>query len=671
MLFTYIKNFFNKKIKYHLSVQMMVMTFIIVMFLSAISAYMQIYYEILRTKININENFANLKETNLKFITDAVWDCSDDKILLGLDQLIKERYISYVELEIFENEAIQNKTIYRGKKPDLSLNETQIKSYVLTKNEKEIASIEVISNPNFITNQVLAKLPLIVSITIFLAIVISLSIMLLIHSLVIHNLKFLARQTKYMSLEKMNDLIELPNREDDFFKNELDDLVSSINKMKKSLVLEISENEQKNKALESQKIFSNTLINSCNLIICRLDPEFKIVSINSAATFQTGFLEFEVKGCNWEKIFVIEEQQSKIIKQISSDFHCSISEIPMLDQQGKKLIFQWNFVPIYEGKDLKYHIAFGYDITMLRDAQDRLQESNTLLEYKIEQRTQKLKQTNEELKTAYQNMRETQQQLIESETLASLGSLVAGISHEINTPLGVSVTAQTLIDEKIKEIDKLYKNKNLSDSKIEQFISVITQANEILESNLKRAAELIKSFKQIAVDSSSQTRYSFNIKENLNQTLLSLSNVVKKGHLNINIECDEKFKIDSYPGALTQIYTNLIMNTLNHAYDKNDIKDKNIKISITEQESFFTIVYQDNGNGIDNDILPHIFEPFVTSKRGMGGSGLGGNIIYNLTNKVLGGKIYCENLVAPNHGAKFVITISKNPVNTDKKQILS
>ena len=216
-------------------------------------------------------------------------------------------------------------------------------------------------------------------------------------------------------------------------------------------------------------------------------------------------------------------------------------------------------------------------------------------------------------------MQAAQKQLIQSETMASLGSLVAGIAHEINTPLGVSVTAQSLIDDQVKELNKIADAHDIDSSKIQQSIKIITEANNILNSNLKHAAELIKSFKQVAVDSSSQSLYKFNLKENLNQTLMSLSNVIKKEHLKITVICDPSYEITSYPGALTQIYTNLIINTVNHAYEMIDTKskvDKLIMIAIERQSSdFYKIIYQDNGTGIPDDVLPKIFEPFFYNKK--------------------------------------------------------
>ena len=157
------------------------------------------------------------------------------------------------------------------------------------------------------------------------------------------------------------------------------------------------------------------------------------------------------------------------------------------------------------------------------------------------------------------------------------------------------------------------------------------------------------------MDSSSNVNYTFNIRENLNQTLLSLSNVVKKEHLFINVECPDKLELNSYPGALNQIYTNLIMNSAKHAWESGDTQ-RMIQISIRESEGNVIIRYSDNGSGISPAILDKIFEPFVTSKRGRGGSGLGANIIYNLTTKLLNGRIECRNLEPPEHGACFTIT---------------
>lgn len=489
--------------------------------------------------------------------------------------------------------------------------------------------------------------------------------MLLIHSIIIKHILYLVQKTSNSSIQNINEILSLPNRDKDMFKNELDDLVNSINDMRQMLFNEIRNNRFTNQELKRQRDFSTTLLNSCNLIICKLDPEYKIVDVNSSTSLMTGFLDFEINGKQWLEVFVTSNKRQEIKSKLKKSVFCNIKELATQDQNGNTLYLEWYIVPFYEENNLKYHIAFGYDITKLKDIQTKLENVNSELEEKIEKRTRKLQEANNDLKRAYDELQSTQKQLITSETLASLGSLVAGISHEINTPLGVSVTAQSIITEQLQKLNSIYNRiKNgatVNSLTLKQPLAIMAEANEILESNLKQASKLIKSFKQVAVDSSSQSMYQFNVRENLNQTLLSLSNIIRKEKLTVNVICNSEYAIYSYPGALTQIYTNLIINSARHAYTEvpaDSPIQKLITIAVTKlPNDRFKIIYQDNGGGISAEILPRIFEPFITTQRGKGGSGLGANIIYNLVNKVLLGKISCENLTAPTHGAKFTIII--------------
>lgn len=655
--------FRTKQIRQGLSIQTMISTFIIVIILSFVSSYVQIYQENLDNEKELLSDISQMGNTIKPSLMDAVYKHDELKVRIYLAKIKNSPYIAFVELTIYEpaSKTGKEKIITLGSKEDLNIQNSIIKTFTIGNDINTLATLKLISDHQYLANKINNKIPLIIIINVFMAIVISISIMLLIHSIIIKPLIYLVDKNSNSSIENISETLTIPNKYEMIFRNELDDLFNSINQMRQKLSKEICNNQLTNQELKSQRDFSTTLLNSCSLIICKLDIDYKIVDINSATTLLTGFLDIEIQGKKWIDIFVEQNKRKEILKKIQNSLHCNIKNLATTDQNGNILYLEWYFVPYFEENHIKYHIAYGYDITKLKDIQTKLENANMELENRIEQRTSKLKKANEDLKQAYTELQAAQKQLIQSETMASLGSLVAGIAHEINTPLGVSVTAQSLIDDQVKELNKIADAHDIDSSKIQQSIKIITEANNILNSNLKHAAELIKSFKQVAVDSSSQSLYKFNLKENLNQTLMSLSNVIKKEHLKITVICDPSYEITSYPGALTQIYTNLIINTVNHAYEMIDTKskvDKLIMIAIERQSSdFYKIIYQDNGTGIPDDVLPKIFEPFFTTKSGQGGSGLGTNIIYNLVIKVLLGKIKCENLQKPTHGAKFTILI--------------
>jgi two-component system NtrC family sensor kinase len=258
-----------------------------------------------------------------------------------------------------------------------------------------------------------------------------------------------------------------------------------------------------------------------------------------------------------------------------------------------------------------------------------------------------------ELQQAMDTIRRTQKQLVQSEKMVALGSLVAGVAHEINTPLGIGVTAASFLDEKSKDFASVYRLNQMKRSDLEAYMETVRDATGMIQSNLQRASELVKSFKQVAVDQSVETRRKFNVKQYINEVLISLRPNLKKTRHSVSVHGSDDIFIVSHPGALSQIITNLIMNSIIHAYDPKD--EGHILIAIEESDRGLVIRYDDDGKGMPEDVLDQIFNPFFTTNRGGGGTGLGMHIVYNLVDKSLNGMIRCESKVGA--GTAFTIQI--------------
>lgn len=257
---------------------------------------------------------------------------------------------------------------------------------------------------------------------------------------------------------------------------------------------------------------------------------------------------------------------------------------------------------------------------------------------------------------AEQEAHDAREQLMEAEKLASLGELVAGVAHEVNTPVGISVTSASHLREQYQNLAREYDSGSLKRPTLESFLEACDEATRILETNLRRASELIQSFKQVAVDRSSSERRLFNIREYLDELLLSLRPQIKRTPHSLTIQCDPNLLVNSYPGALSQILTNFIMNSLIHGLSG---KEKGqIEIQVKELDQELELVYSDNGRGIPQDLKNRIFEPFFTTRRGSGSSGLGLHIVYNLVRQTLQGTIRCE--TEQDAGTKFIIRFPKN-----------
>jgi predicted ATPase/signal transduction histidine kinase len=282
---------------------------------------------------------------------------------------------------------------------------------------------------------------------------------------------------------------------------------------------------------------------------------------------------------------------------------------------------------------------------------NNLQQFNQNLEQLVDERTTELSQT-------LANLKATQTQLVEAEKMAALGGLVAGVAHEINTPLGIGVTAASLLADKSTALSEAFKNGKMKRSDLEKYLDTATSSTTLILSNLSRAAELIKSFKQVAVDQSCEKRRIFGVKAYLQEILLNLRPKLKRTKLTIEIHGDENLTIDSYPGAFSQIVTNLVMNSLTHAYEPED--EGRIVLEFQQNSEQFIFQYRDDGKGIPGENLSKIFEPFFTTKRGQGGSGLGLHIIYNLVTQRLKGTIQCKSQVGS--GTSFLLEF---PIQAD------
>ncbi|EWH10020.1 histidine kinase [Catenovulum agarivorans DS-2] len=296
-----------------------------------------------------------------------------------------------------------------------------------------------------------------------------------------------------------------------------------------------------------------------------------------------------------------------------------------------------------------------------KQAQSELEirKLNQNLEDKVNQRTDALKDANNELLTTLETLHKYQNQLVENEKMASLGDMVAGIAHEVNTPIGLGVTASTLLNDRLREVKNALDNKKLTAKQLDKFLTEGEENLNIIYRNLNRAAELISSFKQVAVDQSNENSRSFKVLDFINDVLLSLRPKIKATPHQINLVCDESLVIESKPGPLNQILINLIMNSIIHAFPDGRIGKIDINISV--HSGLLKIIFQDDGVGVDNNMKKRIFDPFVTTKRGEGGSGLGMHLVYNLVTQALNGSIHIES--EKDKGVLFKIEI---PVNVKK-----
>nr|WP_255635653.1 HAMP domain-containing sensor histidine kinase [Azospirillum sp. 412522] len=267
-------------------------------------------------------------------------------------------------------------------------------------------------------------------------------------------------------------------------------------------------------------------------------------------------------------------------------------------------------------------------------------------------REQAARQAKDRADRALEDLRRTQADLIQAEKMASLGALVAGVAHEINTPLGNSLMGATHLQDRLAVLASQASGGNLRRSDFAEFQETADEIARLLVLNLGQACDLVQSFKQVAADQTSGEERLFLLKPYLEDLATSLSPSWRRAGHTLRVECPETIEIDGYPGVLAQILTNLVMNSITHAYREG--QQGNLLIAVTVQTpDMVTLFYTDDGRGIAPADLGRVFDPFFTTRRGAGSTGLGLHIVYNLVVNRLGGKVAVESF--PGHGVRFTI----------------
>ena len=268
-----------------------------------------------------------------------------------------------------------------------------------------------------------------------------------------------------------------------------------------------------------------------------------------------------------------------------------------------------------------------------------LEENFNELEVRVETRTAQVQSVNKTLQGTLDELEHARDNLFESEKLAALGALVAGVAHELNTPIGNGLTVISALCDKCEEFNKSLSH-GLRRATLDKFNRDIKDGTKLVCRNLEKASELISSFKQVAVDRTSAHRRQFKLREFIDETLLTVSPMFKRTPFKVRIDMAGDITLDSYPGPLGQVITNLLSNAIIHGFD--GCNDGLIIVSIEAVGDLVEVHVKDDGNGIAAEHQAKIFNPFFTTKLGEGGNGLGMHIVHNIVTGVLGGSIVLD-----------------------------
>lgn len=435
---------------------------------------------------------------------------------------------------------------------------------------------------------------------------------------------------------------------------EINDLAQSIYQM----VDAIEKRELSLTTKEAQ--LRDTLEGTPNVAIQWFDEKNRVCYWNAASQELFGFCGEEAKGKRLEHLILAPREAAEFnncMNKVRQEKHCNQSfELNFHDNSGKpgEIIGSIFCIPNPEGAPIT--VCMAVDITLQRRAENHIRRLNLELEHRVEARTAELQKSNLELNNALDNLNATMTQLVQSEKLAALGSLVAGIAHELNTPIGNALMAATTLQDFAREMRHQVETGTIRKSAFEAFLDDANSAAQITRRNLEKASELITSFKQVAVDQSSSQRRKFGLLELVDEILMTLRPVLRRSSIEIKVDVDPEISMDSYPGPLGQILSNLINNALIHAFDEGMPGEIHITATLANQQ--IMLVVRDNGKGITSDHLPKLFEPFFTTRQGRGGCGLGLHIVHNLATELLGGRIRVDSELGK--GTTFTLMLDQS-----------
>jgi PAS domain S-box-containing protein len=388
------------------------------------------------------------------------------------------------------------------------------------------------------------------------------------------------------------------------------------------------------------------------LILTR-QADNRIAEVNDAWLAQFSYQKEQVIGRTAIELnlWVDPTQRASLVRQLALGNSVDYRDVALRHRDGHVCICLISARIFVDGEDA-WIIFTVVDVTQQRQIENEIREFNQELEQRVASRTETLEISNQKLSDALASVNVMQEELIRSEKMVALGSLVAGVAHELNTPIGNSVMIASSILDQTNEFSKAISGGALKRSVLNKYVANCAKGMDILMRTLSRAADLVSSFKQVAVDQAGNVRRSFGLNQVLGEVWQMLEPTYKNTPYKLVYNLGPDIEMESYPGALVQVISNFVNNAIMHGFEERDQGTMCISTQALDEKRV-QITFTDNGLGVSDDTLKRIFDPFFTTKLGKGGSGLGMHIVYNIVTEVLGGKID----ITSKSGAGMTITL--------------
>lgn len=597
----------------------------------------QSYVQYHREMEQIQSRFAEFRKLQVPVLADGVWEYDDEQINIQLKGITQIPYI--------ESACVRVRDAVKWSSGKAESQHLLVEKIPLFRRERAaaIAQLEIYVSLDQVYDRLWQRALSILLQNAVQTLGIAIFALFFFQKSVTRHIYRMADYARQLDIQKMDvpdlELLRPKRRSPDV----LDQLAASINTMRQNLTNAYRDlSAYTAEVLENKKKFS-AIFHSLPvaLSVSRFHEQYFLLEVNEAWERQFGMpREYAVgRDIGEAHFWKNPEECSALLSAVEASGETHGHEAWRRRGDGQELLCEISARLFEVGGECLLLLA-EMDITVKRQIEQEILDLNIRLETRVEQRTAELQAANDRLTTAMEHLQQAQGELLRREKLAALGALVAGIAHELNTPIGNSLMVSSTLSYQTEGINQAFLS-GLKRSELENYLAETTEACEQLQRNLNRASELINSFKQVAVDQTSSQRREFQLKDVIQEILMTLRPMTRKTPYAIECDIPESIVADSYPGPLGQVVTNLVHNAILHGFD--GAPQGRIRIEAVPVEADqIRLTISDDGKGIPEAHLRRIFDPFFTTKLGQGGSGLGLNVVHNIVTGVLGGHISVE-----------------------------